>query len=262
MPVTSDLQRIASVAILGLTFVLLAKLYLTGLTRRYRYFSCYLMYEAVCSLVLLLTKKGTTLYGSIWLISKPVLWVLCLMVLLEVYSLVLEKYPGIASLMRWTVTGAAIVSAAISIISLTLDFRNPNEPFPILRVAFAVQRTVDATMAISLVAPLLFMLQFPVRLSRNAVLHCLLFSALVGVEAGCLFARNWYGAESAPMFNLVMSMGTLLCRLGWIFWLTRKGEVSQRPVGPMCSPEMEQQLLDQLHAFNTVLLNKRRTQML
>jgi hypothetical protein len=257
---TIDWQQIASMFCLLLTCLLLAKLYLGGLAHSYRYFSFYLLFEAGCALVLMLTKKGTTMYGRIWLLSKPILWVLCLLVLLEVFSLVLARYPGIASLMRWTVTGAAGVSLAISVVSLTLDFQNPNEPFPILRLAFAVQRTVDATMAISLLVPLLFMLQFPVRLSRNAVLHCLLFSAVVGVEAGCLFARNWYGLGSFAIANLVMTGGTILCRLGWIVWLTQTGEQTQQPVGPMCSPQMEQQLLDQLHAFNDVLMKGRRTQ--
>jgi hypothetical protein len=199
-----DWQRIGSEISSVLTLVLLIKLYACGLTRRYCYFSFYLLFESICGPLLLLVKRGTTTYGAIWLVSKPVLWILCVLVLLEIYSLVMNRYPGIASLMRWAATAAAVSSAAISILSLTLDFRNPDEPFPLLRYAFAVQRTVDVTMAISVVVPLLFMLRFPVRLSRNAVSHCILFSSMACVEAGALFVRNWFGNGSAAIGNLGM----------------------------------------------------------
>src|SRR3982751_4842017 len=104
MPNFNDWQRIGSVISSALTLVLLVKLYSTGLTRRYCYFSCYLLFESVCGPLLLWAKQGTTTYGAIWLVSRPIIWVLSVLVLLEVYALVLARYPGIASLMRWTVT--------------------------------------------------------------------------------------------------------------------------------------------------------------
>jgi hypothetical protein len=255
-----DSQKIALLGSLMLTCVLLAKLYAGGLTRTYRYFSCYLLYEVVCALLLMPLRQNTNTYGEIWILSKPMYWVLCLMVLLEVYSLVMALYPGIASMMRWTVIAAATASVGISILSLLVEFRNHNDPFPLLRCAFAVQRTVDTIMAISLLVPVLFILQFPVRLSRNSVTHCLLFSALVGIEAGGLFMRNCLGREFAGILNLAMSTGTILCLLGWIALLNRNGERTEQPVGPLCSPEMEQRLLDQLYAFNQVLLKTGQTQ--
>jgi hypothetical protein len=255
-----DLQRILSECSLLVTCLLLVKLYVSKLSRVYRFFGAYLLFEATCSLVLMLVRQGNTLYGSIWIWSKPLYWVLCLMVLLEVYSLVLARYPGIASLMRWTVVTAAVAAAAIAILTLTLDFQNPNEPFPLLRCAFAVQRTVDTTMVISVLVPLLFMLQFPVRLSRNAVVHCLLFAAMAAIEAGALFVRNHYGREWTPVANLGMVLGTIVCRLAWIALLNRRGEQVEQPVGPMCSPQMEQQLLRQLRMFNDVLMKAGQTQ--
>jgi hypothetical protein len=254
-------QKTAACSVL-LTCVLLAKLYGSNLTRRYRFFSLYLLFETVCGSLLLMAGRATTLYGQIWLVSKPLSWVLCLFVLLEIYSLVMANYPGIASLMRWAVTIAAGASAAISIVSLGFDFHNPNEPFPLLRYAFAVQRTVDGTMAISVLVPLLFMLRFPVRLSRNVVAHCALFSTMVGVEAAALLARNWFGRGVHLYTNLAITIDTIVCLLLWIALLNPEREQIEQPVGPLCSPETERVLLDQLKAFNTVLLKRGQTQFL
>jgi hypothetical protein len=254
-------QKTAACSVL-LNCVLLAKLYASELTSRYRFFSFYLLFETVCGSLLLMVGRGTTLYGRIWLMSKPLSWVLCMLVLLEIYALVMANYPGIASLMRWAVTLAAGASAAFSVVSLALDFRNPNEPFPLLRYAFAVQRTVDGTMAISVLVPLLFMLRFPVRLSRNVVAHCALFSGVAGVEGGALFARNWFGRQVHLYTNLTITLGTIVCLLLWIVLLNPEREQIEQPVGPRCSPEMERVLLDQLQAFNAVLLKRGQTQFL
>jgi len=254
MPYITDLQRLVSAGSLIFMTVLVVKLYATGLARHYRYFSLYLMFEILCSMLLMSVRKGSTMYARIWIFSRPVGWVLCLLVLLEIYGLVMARYPGIATLMRRAVMAAALLSLVASVLTLALDFQNPHERFPLLRCAFAVQRTVDGTMALSLLVPLLFMAQFPVRLCRNVVMHCLLFSALIGTEAGALFLRNWLGAEFNASTNLAMTFCSVLCFAAWAACVNRKGERVEQAVGLLSTPEMERQLLERLREFNEVLV--------
>jgi len=202
---------------------------------------------------LLLARPHSNRYAEIWACAKPVEWILSLAVVLEIYSLVLHRYPGIASLTHWAIIAAVILSLLLSIGSLGLDFQNPHEKFPVLRMAFAVQRTIDNTMVWSLLLPWFLMARFPIRLCRNVVAHCLLFSAFVGVEACGLFARNLLGHAWSPYTNLAMTMGTNLCLLGWIFILGPKGERAEEVVLVRVNPERERHLLDQLNACNRLL---------
>jgi hypothetical protein len=254
----AELQRILHAWNLMLMIVLLLKLHAAELSRRYRFFSLYLLFEILCAALLIMVNQRSTTYALIWICSKPLSWVLSLLVLLEIYALVMAQYPGIASLMRWAVGIAALLALVLSVSSLSLDFQNPHEQYPLLRYSFAVQRTVDATQALSVLAALLFMAQFPVRLCRNVIAHCLLFSGMAGTEAGCLFARNWLGADFNPLTNLFMTSGTMLCLLCWIWFVNRQGEEAEQVVGPMCSPEMELRLLKYLHACNEMLVRSGR----
>ena len=247
-------QRIASSLCAIGAIVLLSKLYATGLIKVYRWFACNLCFGVVMSVLLMRLRHGSNLYAVVWACTKPLEWMLYLAVILEIYSLVMSRYPGIASMMRWAVTAAAGVSFVLCVLSLSLDFQNPNEKFPILRAAFAVQRTVSATMVISLLAPLFFMARFPVVLARNVVVHCTLFAGFVGVGAVGLFVRNRLGQEYNSVTNLAMSLASDVCLLGWILFLNPAGERVRQPVGPRCSAETEQRLLEQLRGFNEVLI--------
>ena len=247
-------QRLLSyVGVIG-TMVLLAKLYSTGLARVYRWFTRFLILGMIASCSLLVVGRGTNAYAMTWFCSKPLEWLLSLAVLLEIYSLVMARYPGIASLMRWAVIAAAGIAFTVSMLSLSIDFHSQHEKFPILRCAFAVQRTVDATLALSLLIPWLLMTRFPITLCRNVVIHCMVFSASVGLEAGLLFARNVLGTGFNQYTNLIMMTGNSFCLLAWILFLTKKGEMVEHVVRTRRDPETERLLIAQLGAFNQALL--------
>jgi hypothetical protein len=110
------------------------KLYATGLA--YEWFALYQGCEILTALTLRGVGQGSNLYAVARACSKPVLWLLCLGVVLEIYSLVMPKYPGISSVMCWAVTGAAGLSLAVSVLCLSFQFSNPNEKLPLLRYAF------------------------------------------------------------------------------------------------------------------------------
>jgi len=250
----SDWQRFLCIVGLIETCLLLVKLHVTGLARVYRWFSALLLCGALVASMLLLAHPRSNLYAVIWACAKPMEWILGVGVVLEIYSLVLHRYPGIASLTRWAIVAGVIISLLLSLGSLSWDFQNPHEKFPVLRVAFAVQRTIDNTMIWSLLTPWLLMARFPIRLCRNVVAHCGLFLVLVGIEAGGLFIRNLLGSSWNVYTNLAMTAGTNLCLLGWMLLLSRKGERAENVVLARISPERERHLLEQLKAFNRLLL--------
>jgi hypothetical protein len=251
----ADWQRFLSFAGLIGTIALLVRLHLTGLAPVYRWFIALRFYGMLVTGLLQLVHPRTNLYAVIWACSKPLEWILGVAVVMEIYSLVLHRYPGIVSLTHWAIIAAVIFSLLLSIGLLSLDFHNPHEKFPVLRLAFAVQRTFDNTIVCSLLLPWLLIVRFPIRLCRNVVVHCVLFSAFMGIEAGGLFVRNLLGHTWNPFLNLAMSVGTSLCLLGWILFLDQKGERAEKVVLVQVDPERERHLIEELQAFNRLLLH-------
>src|ERR1039457_326070 len=92
------------------------KLYRTGLHRRYRIFFAYLIFRIPCiSSALFLPSDGDK---YLWLFtrSEPIVMLFYVLIVLELYRLVLERYKGLYTLGRWAM-GAAM-AVAISIMGL------------------------------------------------------------------------------------------------------------------------------------------------
>ncbi len=94
------------------------RLYQLDLNRVYRFFFLYLVITTARSLVLLPFSLGGNMYALIYLATLPILWVFYILIVLELYSLVLQNYSGIYSLGRWTLYGALLFSIAVSVLTL------------------------------------------------------------------------------------------------------------------------------------------------
>ena len=81
------------------------RLYQLDLNRVYRFFFAYLVLTTARSLLLLPFNVRENTYGLIYLATLPILWVFYILIVLELYSLVLQNYSGIYSLGRWTLYG-------------------------------------------------------------------------------------------------------------------------------------------------------------
>src|SRR5215510_13183368 len=96
--------QIATVAGLLLTAL---RLYLSGIYRRYRFFFSYLIFAAAqLASALLIHNPRSNLYAYFFLLTEPVLWVFYVLVVLELYSLVLEQHRGLFTAGRWALYGS------------------------------------------------------------------------------------------------------------------------------------------------------------
>src|SRR5580698_8910030 len=84
--------------------VLLWRLWSQKLAGVYLYLTIFISAETVQNIVFLPVRLNSNLYGWIFLISTPIVWVLAYLVVLELYRLILEDYPGIASVGRKAIT--------------------------------------------------------------------------------------------------------------------------------------------------------------
>src|SRR5437868_5041108 len=99
--------------VLGLTLIACGvgslaafRLYCQSLHRRYRFLFIFLCFQVIRSLGLLAISTWwrphpRNAYAWTWLRTEPVVWLLYILVVLELYALVLQKYKGLQTVGRW-----------------------------------------------------------------------------------------------------------------------------------------------------------------
>jgi hypothetical protein len=236
------------------------KLWRTGLYRRYRALFCYLIDRFLFYLIILfwLSDIRTAAYQKFWAISTPLSWVLSVFLVLELYSLVLEKHKGLATLGRWFQYAGLSVSVLISALALLPQIRTGDvQVSTILTYYYAIERGVDFSLLIFLLFILLWLTRYPVPLSRNVLVHSVVYSTLFLGNTLGLLTRVFFGFQLSRTVSTVLMGIFAACTLVWLVFLNPKGEEVRVSV-PRFGPEQEQRILSQLEALNSTLLKVSR----
>jgi hypothetical protein len=256
----TDLAQLARVLLWINTagYVVLAfRIAAARLHRTYRCFFWYMVFRAGRAIALSLTISDRNAYSYIWVYSLPVLWFLYALVLLELYSLVLENYKGLATVGRWAMLAGMGMAVAVASISLGPDLNGaPNT----LRYLLVADRGVQSSLLLFLLAIAGFLAWYPVKLSRNVVIHSITYACYFGAGAALTFVRNVKFASpfAAGLVNVGLTTVTLLCLLTWIVFLNRRGEAVTVSKRPQWQPDDEKHLIEQLTAINASLLRTAR----
>src|SRR5450759_711747 len=106
-----------AVLLLGSVLMVL-KLYRTGLYRRYPIFFAFFIFRILNSIWPFFLEVSSPLYQKVWVLTDPIGLGFYVLMVVELYKLVLEKYKGLYSLGRWALYVSLAVSVSISVISL------------------------------------------------------------------------------------------------------------------------------------------------
>jgi hypothetical protein len=204
--------------------ILLWRLWLKGLVRSYRFLTLFLSAQLLQMLVLLPVKSRTT-YAYVYFFSNPILWILSYGVVLELYRLILEDYPGISSAGRkavtWSMGLAVLISAASAIPSFDVGTRQ----FPILRIFLAVERSVVLGLLLFLVLIQLFLFRYHLQLPRNRVIYSTGYALYFGVTvASDIILTALLGGQVYVPFSVAVGISGALILFAGSFLLTREGE--------------------------------------
>jgi hypothetical protein len=250
----ADLVRILQVISLLGAAVLSTKLLINGLWKRYPVFFWYFVFRIANTAWPLLIPNGSGAYEPFWILTEPVSWTFHILVVVELCRLVLTGHRGIYSLLRWAMSASVIIAVGISILSLLPKIQpRMNLDTRVLGFWFATQRGLDFALAIFLLLILFVLSRYPMRLSRNVLLHAALYTIFFFEGALTTFLRVL--AVSGPqlrVINLWMAGLSALCIFAWVFLLSPRGEGA--PSLPPISPRHEQHALRQLEALNATLL--------
>jgi hypothetical protein len=263
MPGAALLLGIQWVSLLG-AFLTAAKLYRSGLYRRYRVFFAYFLFRVPIAAYPLLIHVKSPVYFYIWVFTTPLVWAFYVAVVLELCRLVLERHRGLYTLGKWAMWAGMAVSVTLSVLSVLAKFqaappqKRSRSLLPsIIGYFLAADRGVTFCLAIFLLLMLLLLSRYPVRLSRNVVLHTTLYtifflSNTLGVILLSVFGKDLFTAIDAVMMGI-----SALCILAWLIFLTPKGEEVRVDI-PRFAPENEERILYHLDALNSTLLKVSR----
>jgi hypothetical protein len=238
--------------LIGFT-ILLARLYLSRLNRTYPCFTVYVWVTVLRLVALAVVPYGTNVYGWVYVISEPVTWLACALAIVEVYGLVLKNHPGIATVGRKALFGCVGASVVLSVFSLLLDFQNTAVRFPILDNLYLLARLVMFSLLLFVLLITFCLLWFPIRLSKNTVIHCGVFAGYFMVKAGSFIVLRAF-PDLLENTNATVQLLSALCCAVWILWLTPGGEETPVTIGHSWDKAQEHRLMEQLDSINRTLV--------
>jgi hypothetical protein len=161
--------------------VLLWRLWSEKLAGVYLFLTIFLAGETVQDLVGFPIPQDSILYAWLFICSSPVLWLFAYFVVLELYRLILEDYPEIASVGRNAVSWCMGLALAVSVLYALPDLRAAPGPSRILRLYLVAERSTVLGLLLFLVLIQLFLLHYRLRLSRNRMVYATGYALYFGV---------------------------------------------------------------------------------
>jgi hypothetical protein len=210
---------------IGCHGVLLWRLWSQKLVRVYVYLTIFLAGETVQSIVAFPVRPRSTLYGWVFLISTPLIWILAYLVVLELYRLILEDYPGIASVGRKAVTWCMGLAVVVSIGYAIPDLRTTTGQFPILRIFIVLERSTVLGLLLFLVLIQLFLVRYRLRLSPNRMVYATGYAIYFGIVVAQDVIYTALGIQVVYSFNQWSVVAASVILLVGAALLSSKGEV-------------------------------------
>jgi len=251
------MARIFDVLMAAGTALLCVRMFAAGLHRRYRWFFLFLVFETVRSGVFISLSQASDAYQKFWVVTEPIEWLLYVSVVLEIFARVLADYRGLATVGRWALIAAVVVALAASALSLMAPSQFTTQSH-LMRYYYVAERAVYFSLVAFLLSMLAFLTRYPITLSRNIVVHCMVFSVYFLCNTVSYLLLSMLGKGSAPMVTDVLSVVSLAAIGTWLVMLNPAGEVRQLTVRQEWMPGREEALAGQLNNLNAALLRAAR----
>ena len=242
-----------AVLLLG-SILMVLKLYRTGLYHRYPIFFAFFIFRIPNSIWPLFLDVSSNLYLHVWVLTEPIGLGFYILMVVELYKLVLEKYKGLYTLGRWALYVSLAISVTISAISL-MPRITPSLPqqSKIVFYVVATGRGIQTGLALFIILILCFLSLFPVKLSRNVRVHALVFSIFFLSSTFVLLMKTLFGMRLWQEVNTILLGITAASVVAWLTLLRKAGEDSiHAPI--RYGQEHESRLLAHLDSLNAALL--------
>lgn len=253
MPSLSQLTSYGQIAAVLLGFLALARAISISRKSPYRELAIFLAIQLTGELTLLSLRYGTKTYGNVYVAIAVPLTFARFFYVLAVYRIILERYPGIRRISFWAIQ----VCFALSILSgVIFTLSEPTAP-KLLRqlllvMLYRVELVVVTTLFLFVLLINVFLAYYPIRLSRNTVVHTVAFALLLFFE-GLGFYHLLFRFSNNAAILAIMQWGSCAALTVWALGLTRRGELSVSPSRRTNDPAAESRLLEQLVALEKLI---------
>ena len=237
-----------------LSGVLVCRLVFSRLVPTYRFFFAAIVLSIVRSVVTLRMDQYSKSYLNFWRATEPVTWLLNTLVVLELCSLIFKEYRGIQVLGRRTIYASLAAAVLISMILLAPTWRHSDQPILSLQRFLMVERGVDSALVILLLVLLAFLALLPIPLSRNVVIHSILYATYFLSSSIGIFIANVTSAGTLIVISACLMGVSFLCLSAWNLLLSREGETKVAIMPKPLPAAYEQRLVEQLSSINATLL--------
>jgi hypothetical protein len=244
---------VINVLIVAATILLAARLYLLSLHRPYRAFFYYLIFSALQSVTLAVLNRTTGTYQLIWLLTEPIDWIFCALVVLELYSLVLQDYRGLYTVGRWSLIVSVSVALLASGFSLIIPSYYTRQGY-LMAYYYVAERAVYFSLAILLLTILALLMRYPIVLKRNTVVHSMIVSAYFIGNTAIFLLLSTRGMGVIRIAAYAIQAVNLVTLGTWLVIFNTAGEKHQQRLRPAWLPGREEELVSQLNSLNGAML--------
>ncbi|MDP9054275.1 MAG: hypothetical protein M3N93_08235 [Acidobacteriota bacterium] len=218
----------------------------------------FLMFLAGTDLGLGLMDESSALYFWSYFAVEPLKCVFDFLAVRELFALTFRAYLGLKSVSRWVMYGVTALSLIVSLLVTGFFWRGAaagREHSHLFYLEVSV-RTVMLALAAAIVANLLFLSKYPLRLNKNTLVCSMFFSAMFLSQSFCLFADSLAPRLYDRYIDSSEEVFIIACLAAWTVML--KPETAAKPAVIRFMTPDENHLLDQLNALNQMMTRSAR----
>lgn len=253
---------LASLEVLALltSVVVVFRLALLKLYSVYPFFSL-----SLC--IPIITQTAAVVYGTnsvqafyCYVVLEPIRNILYILVVWELFSVIFRNYAGLRSLSRWVMGVAAAIAPIGLLLSLAAQGSVYSGHSRYLPVVVRFERGIAMGLVVFIIIMLYFISRYPIKLPRNSVVLCMIYSIWLLGDAAVLLSSSFLPKTTGRLIvNTALTTLEIGCNLGWALLLSKAGEYQETRVRRDISPELEKALIGELNSMNDLLLRAGRS---
>jgi hypothetical protein len=233
--------------------VLVIRVLVTKLFRKYPCFFGFLLVACLQALVLPFVPYDSVSYRYCWLITQALLTCFCALIVLELYGLILSDLTGLASTSRRYLKISIGVAILISLLLLLVE-KTPHN----LYTGFMVfDRAIVTSLLIFVLLLTAFLVYYPIPINRNLVVYSIGYAVYFLPKGSGLLAVN-VSNTGYRLFGIAVVIASTVSMLFWLIGLSRRGEEKTMVIGHRWNREDRNKVLERLKAINASLLRAGR----
>lgn len=249
---------VLTVLVVLATGALAVRLQASGLSHRYRGFFYYLVFATLVTGIVLALDQQSGTYQKFYVLTEPVNWFFYAWVVLELYSLVLKDYQGLYTVGRWALIVAVAMAVLASVLIVMVPSNGTGQESRVLPYFYLTERVIHFSLAVFLITIVCFLLQYPVTLSRNIIVHTVIYTFYFLCNTIVYLVLGRVGFKAISVVGYAIQAATLGALITWLALLSPAGETMRRRLRPAWMPGHEEELIAQLNNLNEALLRATR----